>query len=425
MYVLANTNYHKRIIEASKADEDTGAPVGETGFALYRWIGEGEPDPTFGGRGDSHGVYAENPDGEVDESLWEMVSEGMTDDMGSVIFEGLEFGWYMLVETVPNPDYAEWWESAGSTWGRYLFKADKLSDVRQTQAFGNMSISLECNVSKATIDRTSAAFQSDERAPVRVDNVGKERYRYDIAFDAGSTNVRADQYTVVDPCEFTALGIRLDTLVTPAAYGDTDGLVNVWYRTNATDASAVYSTASATAGNPENQMADGTDRIGTVGWRLWREGVAAAARTRLDVSGLGLADGEHVTGIMLEYGSVEVGFRTLQDMSYLVYATEPLDNSDGEVVIPNSVTSHITRNWRDGRGLYDDARDDVFTRVIDTFGFSSSYHGLSWGAPGRGAALTSTGDGTPVMELLAMCLAAVLAVLLGVWATRREEGEAA
>ena len=424
-YVLLNTNYHKRIIEAHKVDQDTGAPVGKTGFGLYRWIGEGEPDPTFGGRQGFHGVFAEDPDGEVDGSLWEMVAEGTTDDMGAVIFEGLEFGWYMMVEVVPNPDYAEWWESAGSTWGRYLFKADKDSDVRQTQTYGNMAISLECNVSKATIDRTSAAFQSGEWAPVRVDNVGKERYRYDIAFDAGSTNVRADQYAVVDPCEFTALGIRLDTLVTPVVYGDTDGLVNVWYRTNATDASAVYSTASATAGNPENQMADGTDRIGTVGWRLWREGVAAGARTRLDVSGLGLADGEHVTGIMLEYGSVEVGFRTLQDMSYLVYATEPLDNSDGEVVIPNSVTSHITRNWRDGQGLYDDAHDNVITRVIDTFGFSSSYHGLSWGAPGRGAALTSTGDGTPVMELLAMCLAAVLAVLLGIWATRREEGEGA
>ena len=424
-YVFLNTNYHKRIIEAHKVDQDTGEPVGKTGFGLYRWIGEGEPDPTFGGRQGFHGVFADDPDGEVDGSLWEMVAEGTTDDMGAVIFEGLEFGWYMMVEAVPNPDYAEWWESAGSTWGRYLFKADKDSDVRQTQTYGNMAISLECNVSKATIDRTSAAFQSDERAPVRVDNVGKERYRYDVAFDAGSTNVRADQYAVVDPCEFVNLGIRLDTLVTPAAYGDTDGLVNVWYRTNMTDTSAVYSTASATAGNPPNQMADGTDRIGTVGWRLWREGVAAGARTRLDVDGLGLAAGEYVTGIMLEYGSVEVGFRTLQDMRYLVYATEPLDNSNGEVVIPNSVTSHITRNWRDGQGLYDDAHDNVITRVIDTFGFASSYHGFSTGTAGNGGALTATGDRVPALEGVAMLLAAVAAVLLGIWATRREEGEGA
>ena len=189
--------------------------------------------------------------------------------------------------------------------------------------------------------------------------------------------------------------------------------------------SAVYSTASATAGNPPNQMANGTDRIGTVGWRLWREGVAAGARTRLDVDGLGLAAGEYVTGIMLEYGSVEVGFRTLQDMSYLVYATEPLDNSNGEVVIPNSVTSHITRNWRDGQGLYDDAHDNVITRVIDTFGFASSYHGFSTGTAGNGGALTATGDRVPALEGVAMLLAAVAAVLLGIWATRREEGEGA
>lgn len=131
--------------------------------------------------------------------------------------------------------------------------------------------------------------------------------------------------------------------MTPAAYGDTDGLVNVWYRTNMTDTSAVYSTASATAGNPRTRWPTEPTASARSGGALWREGVAAGARTRLDVDGLGLAAGEYVTGIMLEYGSVEVGFRTLQDMSYLVYATEPLDNSNGEVVIPNSVTSHITR----------------------------------------------------------------------------------
>lgn len=121
-YVFLNTNYHKRIIEAHKVDQDTGEPVGKTGFGLYRWIGEGEPDPTFGGRQGFHGVFADDPDGEVDGSLWEMVAEGTTDDMGAVIFEGLEFGWYMMVEAVPNPDYAEWWESAGSHLGTLPFQ---------------------------------------------------------------------------------------------------------------------------------------------------------------------------------------------------------------------------------------------------------------------------------------------------------------
>lgn len=199
--MFLNTNYTKRIIEAHQSRPRTQATrLARPDSGCTAGSGRGSPTPTFGGRQGFHGVFADDPDGEVDGSLWEMVAEGTTDDMGAVIFEGLEFGWYMMVEAVPNPDYAEWWESAGSTWGRYLFKADKDSDVRQTQTYGNMAISLECNVSKATIDRTSAAFQSDERAPVRVDNVGKERYRYDVAFDAGSTNVRADQYAVVDPC---------------------------------------------------------------------------------------------------------------------------------------------------------------------------------------------------------------------------------
>ena len=75
-YVFLNTNYHKRIIEAHKVDQDTGEPVGKTGFGLYRWIGEGEPDPTFGGRQGFHGVFADDPDGEVDGSLWRWSPRG-------------------------------------------------------------------------------------------------------------------------------------------------------------------------------------------------------------------------------------------------------------------------------------------------------------------------------------------------------------
>lgn len=114
---------------------------------------------------------------------------------------------------------------------------------------------------------------------------GNERYRYDVAFDAGSTNVRADQYAVVDPCEFVNLGIRLDTLVTPAAYGDTDGLVNVWYRTNMTDTSAVYSTASASPATPQSRWPTGTDRIGTVGCGFGGGASPPAPARRLDVDG--------------------------------------------------------------------------------------------------------------------------------------------
>ena len=105
-----------------------------------------------------------------------------------------------------------------------------------------------------------------------------------------------------------------------------------------------------------------------------------------------------------------------------MYATEPLDNSNGEVVIPNSVTSHITRNWRDGQGLYDDAHDNVITRVIDTFGFASSHHGFSTGTAGNGGALTATGDRVQPWRAWPCSLAAVAAVLLGIWARGAKKG---
>lgn len=104
-----------------------------------------------------------------------------------------------------------------------------------------------------------------------------------------------------------------------------------------------------------------------------------------------------------------------------MYATEPLDNSNGEVVIPNSVTSHITRNWRDGQGLYDDAHDNVITRVIDTFGFASSYHGFSTARQAT-VARSPRRRPRPGLEGVAMLLAAVAAVLLGIWATSAKKG---
>ena len=61
----------------------------------------------------------------------------------------------------------------------------------------------------------------------------------------------------------------------------------------------------------------------------------------------------------------------------------------------------------------------------DSFGIASSYHGFSTGTAGNGGALTATGDRVPALEGVAMLLAAVAAVLLGIWATRREEGEGA
>lgn len=411
------SNWRYRDIEVVKIDEETGDPVANTSFSLWRYVGEGEPVELGDTRSEKHGLYSEDPSAEIDATLWEKVSEGTTDVNGSCIFRGLTFGYYMTVEELPAPGYAYWWESEKSSWATYFFEVGE-REQKQVQVYENLKITLETTVDKSTIERTSAAFVSLPDQNVSYDNVNIEEYRYDVGFTNGSTNVRADQYSVIDECEFTALGLRLSTLTTPVVANDTDGSYNIWYRTNMTDSSAVYSEASATTSNPENEMADGTDRVTTAGWKLWAGGLSVSSRQSLSVSDLGLAEGEYVTRLMLEFGSVEVGFETTSPLSYMVYSTRELS---GDTVIPNTATSHITRNWNggpEGSGLYDDASDKVETRVIDTLKFEP---GKSTWTP-TGWVIGQTGDevGWIVAGIAASLILSAGAILL---ARRREKSK--
>ncbi len=417
------SNWRYRDIEVIKLDEQTGDPLSQTEYSLWRFVGEGEP-LELEQETEWHETYLENPSAQLDPDLWELVAQGETDDQGSVLFRGLTFGFYLVVEELPNPAYAEWWESSESSWGAYCLEVGE-AEQRQVQVFENMKITLETTVDKSTITQTSAAFRSLPGQNVSFDNVGFERYRYDVAFTNGSTNVRADQYTVVDECDFVELGIRLSELWTPVVAKDTDTRFNLWFQTNKTDPQAVYSTVSATASNPENKRADGTDRISTIGWRLWSANLPAAERTQLSVADLGLAEGEYITGLLLEYGSVEVGFETEEPLTYLVYATEQL--MDDELIL-NSVSSHITRNWRSGAlqgldgsevpdGLYDDAYDRVQTTVLETMSYEPGES--TW--KGSVAQLSQTGDS---LAASIACLIAVGAfgVLIAALALRRQRG---
>lgn len=429
------SNWRYRDVEVVKLDEQTGEPLSQTHYSLWRYLGEGRPAEADRVES-SHGVYATDPSESLDPQLWELVSRGETDDQGSLMFRGLAFGYYLVVEEMPNPAYAEWWESAESSWGSYCLEVGE--DERfQVQTFENRQITLETTVSKSTIAKTSAAFVSLPGQNVSFDNVGVEQYRYDVGFTNGETNVRADQYSVIDECDFTDLGMRLTSLWTPVVSNDTDGVFNLWFRTNQTDAQTVYSSASATATNPENLRADGTNRISTVGWKLWSADLPAQERTQLSTADLGLAEDEYITGLLLEYGSVEVGFGTLEPLSYLVVATEKLMDDQ---VIYNSVSSHITRNWRvadgveeageepagggaDGGasggagGLCDDAYDQVQTTVLETMSYEPTES--TW--QGSSAVLSQTGDDLAVLFgafALAMATGA-LGLGLALWRRRK------
>lgn len=398
--VHTNENWHYRDIQVEKHDQDTGAPVGNTKFSLWRYIGLGEPQEYLESQTrPGHDVYTEDPSTDIDTTRWEKVDEGLTNDNGTLLFRGLTFGYYMTVEECPDTSMAEWWESDGSTWDKYYFKVDE-AEQKQVQVYNNLKINLETTVDKSTIERTSAGFVSLPNQNVNYNNVNIEEYKYDVNFTNGATNVRADQYTVIDNCEFVEKGIRLTKLWTPIVDNDTNGTYNLWYQTNMTDPNTVYSAASATADNPDNQLADGTDRISTVGWKLWKQDISTSNREQLNVDDLGLADGEYITGLMLEFGSVDVGLKSTTPLTYLVKATEPLSvvNGADDIIIPNSAESHITRNWHNGDGLKDDAEDRVETRVIPTMsydGTTSTWVGDAGSWSNGGYGLVKTSDGFP------------------------------
>jgi len=407
-------DFHYRDIVVEKVDEETGEPVADTEYTLYRFFNPDDPTgcPVECGGTDTEGT-------------WVAQDVATTDERGAHIFRGLTFGYYRISETCPNYHYAYTDESAENAQD-YWFSVNELEQT-QVQTWKNKRITLECTIDKSTIAVTAAAFKSLPDQSIGIDNVSEEKYRYDIGFDNGETNVRADQYTLIDPLELNAQGIRLCDVYTPVVEDDTDGACNVWYRTNLTDDEIVYSTSRATDSNPENELADGTDRIPTTGYRLWSDHIDCAQRAHLAVSDLKLEQGEYVTALMLEYGSIGTEFATSTPLTYLVQASESLSNEEGEIVILNSASTHITRNYlsttsdESGKvrpldkavGLWDDAYDTVETRVIDSFGYSASVSTAKDSPVAAGGhRIIATGDaGIPVLigvlALIGGCLIAL------------------
>ncbi|MDR0459242.1 MAG: hypothetical protein LBG68_02095, partial [Coriobacteriales bacterium] len=135
---------------------------------------------------------------------------------------------------------------------------------------------------------------------------------------------------------------------------------------------------------------------------LWQANIPTTSSSNLKVVDLGLAADEYITALRFEYGSVEVGFTTLNgpldglqssksnkptsidwtpQPSDSFYAVEA-DAASGlkpatylvscpsgmlpPTTISSSVTAHIARNVV----LYDDDYDDVVTTVIEPFKLS-------------------------------------------------------
>ena len=228
--------------------------------------------------------------------------------------------YFFLVTEDQTGDGEDGWSYSGS---RYWVRADvtDMGDGTSSAAItakvdsdgfadaivftNTYGIIISCEVNKDTIKRTSAAYVSLPGYE-GFNNVGKtdEMFRYDIDFRSTS-NVDVDEFVVDDPLENVRLNhVRVELLWTPIVWGDIDGTFNLWYRTNMTDDSAVYSDVAA------NRAI--TDPVFTnTGFKLWAQGLSATSRVKLDVTDLGLAEGEYITAMRFEYGAVKVGFTSM------------------------------------------------------------------------------------------------------------------
>lgn len=185
-----------------------------------------------------------------------------------------------------------------------------------------ISITAEIDKRQEIADPVAKDTEANGDGANRADATVSDKGEFDYSIDFRNTSSTwVDEFTVTDEIAGAAQGLAvLDAIATPVAGEDHDGKMNVWYKTNKTpadhhDESGANATLSDGHDNPwladpSNSEALGDDgrRIDYAGWRLWKQDVSTAAVEKLDVSDLGLEEGEVVTAIRLEYGRVEKDF---------------------------------------------------------------------------------------------------------------------
>ncbi len=388
------TDYTSDTPRGEKKDHATGQSIAGTEFTLYRYTGSLVID--------DGSVDAVAADFDPYQDYWTQLETAMTDAHGKFEFNTQPYGVYMMVET--NPE----WHYLSASEGEYDgVSKDPLATARvfvidknhpcEIQLWEDIAIQLECTVDKSTISVTSLGLVSKENSDAEdtVSNVGVEEYRYDVSFDSGNTNTYADEYWMVDQLNMVCapFDLRVTTIVLPTVENDSIPTVALLIKTNKS-AGESWIPAVETACH-ESTLCDGSSRFNGAGWRFAGT-YSSDTPTMISVESLGLAQDEYLTGLCLYYGAVEKDFSTLSPLSYMVVATHEL--AEG-VVIPNTATGHITRNWaqRDGsvNGLSDDDIDSVATTVLGTFEqhFDRGYSPTSSGRLGSWKpTLPQTGD---------------------------------
>ncbi|MDR3136996.1 MAG: hypothetical protein LBU07_06295 [Coriobacteriales bacterium] len=279
---------HPHAAVVKKIDSDTEVPLPDTEFTLYR---ESEP-------------------GTED---WVEVSRHVTNADGTCVFSPLAVGSYKLVETKEHPRYATVEESGGTE--HYFIVTNETGT--EFHLFENDLITVAVETYRTTIPVTATAH--DATGYGLNSNVNKDTGSSEYLYHFGArslANVRVDEFVLTDSLlPATELGYRLTTLWTgtsPAGL-DHDGLMAVLYKTNLTAADELLLYDSdPMAANPDNANNPNREAFWSVepGWRIWEEQLSTTEPTRMDVSALGLAQGEYLTHLRVVYGGVERGFFT-------------------------------------------------------------------------------------------------------------------
>lgn len=229
--------------------------------------------------------------------------ESWTSEAAPHRIEGLAPGEYILAEETAPREYDEATEIA--------FTVEETSEV-QSVTMHDDPISIS-----ATIDKRQEQLEEDTRA-------GRE-VSYCIDF-RNTSSTWVDEFTVTDEIEAATNGSAyLEGIITPRIAGDRDGVLNVWYRTDAetsavetSSANATYNEASSNPWLDDETVLNGLGKdrraLDYNGWHLWRESVNADNPTSLTTSNLPLQGGEHITAIRLEYGAVDADFATRIDL---------------------------------------------------------------------------------------------------------------
>lgn len=295
--------------------------------------------------------------------------------------EALEPGDYTLVETMTPHGY----DVATAV----DFTVHATGDVQRVVMYDEpIEISGELDKRQEICDPvhpdTNANGDGANKADVAVSDNGTYHYSVDMR---NTSSTWVDEFTVTDTIDGAAAGlVELDSITTPAACEDFDGLLNVWFSTNETDGtyrdpSGANATLDDGHENPwlthestAEKLGDDGRAVSYDGWRLWAQGIDATASTTLDVADLDLNDTEVICAVRLEYGRVEAGFTSRMDdwnrlnlkdehddvNDLVAYAASRNGDEESVNLAPLLLTLHATDAYQEGTSLENQAQVDLF-----------------------------------------------------------------